>query len=44
VHKALVNAERTSYEKTVGTVQSPTHFLQLLTTDPGIINVRADMF
>jgi hypothetical protein len=34
LHKALVDAERISYEKTVGTISSPTHFLQLLTTDP----------
>lgn len=34
VHKALVDSERISYEKTVGSIQSPTHFLQLLTTDP----------
>lgn len=34
LHKALVDAERASYEKTVGPVQSPNHFLQLLTTDP----------
>lgn len=34
LHKALVDAERASYEKTVGPVQSHAHFLQLLTTDP----------
>jgi hypothetical protein len=34
LHKALVDSERISYEKTLGTVQSPVHFLQLLTTDP----------
>ena len=34
LHKALVDAERVSYEKTVGTIQSPTHFLNLLTSDP----------
>lgn len=34
LHKALVDAERHSYEHTVGKIQSPTHFLQLLTTDP----------
>jgi len=34
LHKALVDAERVTYEKTVGTIQSPSHFLQLLTTDP----------
>src|SRR5436190_15618783 len=34
LHKALVDSERITYEKTVGVVQSPNHFLQLLTTDP----------
>jgi hypothetical protein len=34
LHKALVDAERRSYERTLGVIQSPTHFLQLLTTDP----------
>src|SRR5262245_38608761 len=34
LHKALVDAERASYEKTVGTIQSPNHFIQLLRTDP----------
>ncbi len=34
LHKALVDSERVSYESTVGTIQSPNHFLQLLTTDP----------
>jgi hypothetical protein len=34
LHKALVDAERASYEKTVGSIQSPNHFLQLLRTDP----------
>jgi len=34
LHKALVDAERTSYEKTVGDIESPTHFLHLLTNDP----------
>ncbi|MEY4385385.1 MAG: hypothetical protein RLY20_668 [Verrucomicrobiota bacterium] len=34
LHKTLVDAERHGYEQTVGTIQSPTHFLQLLTTDP----------
>ena len=33
LHKALVDSERVSYEKTVGQIQSPTHFLQLLTHD-----------
>ena len=34
LHKVLVDAERVSYEKTLGVIQSPHHFLQLLTTDP----------
>jgi hypothetical protein len=34
LHKALVDSERIHYEKTVGTIQSPNHFLQLLTGDP----------
>lgn len=34
LHKAIVDSERASYERTVGTIQSPNHFLQLLTSDP----------
>jgi hypothetical protein len=34
LHKALVDSERAHYEKIVGVVQSPNHFLQLLTGDP----------
>ena len=34
LHKALVDSERVSYEQTVGAIQSPGHFLQLLTRDP----------
>ena len=34
LHKALVDSERVGYEKTIGAVQSPNHFLQLLTRDP----------
>ena len=34
LHKTLVDSERVSYEKTVGQIQSPGHFLQLLTHDP----------
>ena len=34
LHKALVDAERASYEATVGTIHSPNHFFQLLTNDP----------
>lgn len=33
LHKALVDSERVSYEKTVGPISSPSHFLQLLTRD-----------
>ena len=34
LHKALVDSERVSYEKNLGTIPSPNHFLQLLTNDP----------
>ena len=34
LHKALVDSERVSYEATVGQIQSPNQFLQLLTNDP----------
>jgi hypothetical protein len=34
LHKALVESERVSYEKTVGAIQSPNHFLKLLMSDP----------
>lgn len=34
LHKALVESERVSYEKNIGTITSPNHFLQLLTGDP----------
>jgi len=34
LHKALVDSERVGYEKTIGKIQSPNHFLQLLTGDP----------
>jgi hypothetical protein len=34
LHKALVESERLTYEKTIGAIQSPNHFLQLLTRDP----------
>src|SRR5215472_1948954 len=34
LHKTLVDSERVTYEQTVGSIQSPNHFLQLLTTDP----------
>ena len=34
LHKALIDSERVSYEKIVGEIKSPNHFLQLLTNDP----------
>lgn len=34
LHKTLVDSERVSYEQTMGTIPSPNHFLQLLTSDP----------
>ena len=34
LHKALVDSERMIYEQTIGTIPSPNHFLQLLTSDP----------
>ena len=34
LHKTLVESERVTYEKTVGHIQSPNHFLRLLTQDP----------
>lgn len=34
LHKALVDSERVGYEKTMGKIRSPNHFLQLLTDDP----------
>jgi len=34
LHKALVDSERVEYEKTIGKILSPNHFLRLLTTDP----------
>ena len=34
LHKALVESERTSYEQTMGQVQSANHLLKLLTDDP----------
>lgn len=34
LHKALVDSERIAYEKTMGKIQSPNHFLQLVTNDP----------
>ena len=34
LHKALLDSERVEYEKTIGKIQSPNHFLQLLIGDP----------
>jgi hypothetical protein len=34
LHKALVDSERAHYEKMVGAIHSPNHFLQLLIRDP----------
>lgn len=34
LHKVLIDSERASFEKTMGTIQSPNHFLQLLTSNP----------
>jgi hypothetical protein len=34
LHKTLAESERVQYEKTIGKVISPNHFLQLLTNDP----------
>ena len=34
LHKALLDSERVGYEKTMGKIQSPNHFLQLVTNDP----------
>lgn len=34
LHKALVDSERVQYEKVMGSIPSPNHFLQLLTSDP----------
>lgn len=34
LHKALIDSERETYEKTGATIKSPNHFLQLLINDP----------
>src|SRR5258708_3612347 len=34
LHKALIDSERVTYEQAIGAIQSPNHFLQLLTRDP----------
>ena len=41
LHKALVDSERVEYEKTIGKIQSPNHFLQLLTSDPWFVWLSA---
>jgi len=34
LHKTLIDSERAVYETNVGPIQSPHHFLQLLSNDP----------
>jgi hypothetical protein len=34
LHKSLIDAERVSYEQTIGKIDSPNRFLQLLLKDP----------
>lgn len=34
LHKVLIDSERVTFEKTMGHIHSPNHFLQLLTSDP----------
>ena len=34
LHKSLIDAERVSYEQTIGKIDSPNQFLQLLLRDP----------
>jgi hypothetical protein len=34
LHKTLVDSERVTYGQTMGSIRSPSHFLQLLTGDP----------
>ncbi len=34
LHKTLLDSERQTYEKAVGRIKSPNHFLQLVTNDP----------
>ena len=34
LHKALIDSERAVYENSVGPINSPQHFFQLLTSDP----------
>lgn len=37
LHKTLVDSERVGYEAAVGAIQSPNHFLHLLTHDPWFV-------
>ena len=37
LHKALVDSERVGYEKNIGVIRSPNHFLDLLTRDPWFV-------
>jgi hypothetical protein len=34
LHKTLIDSERVGFERTIGEINSPNHFLQLLTGDP----------
>jgi hypothetical protein len=34
LHKALIDSERVEFEKSMGKIRTPNHFLQLLTSDP----------
>jgi hypothetical protein len=41
LHKVLLDSERAVYEATVGPIQSPNHFFQLLTGDPWFAWLRS---
>jgi len=41
LHKVLLDSERAVYETTVGPIQSPNHFFQLLTGDPWFAWLRS---
>lgn len=41
LHKVLIESERMEYEQVNGPIQSPNHFLQLLTGDPWFAWLRA---
>jgi hypothetical protein len=41
LHKVLLDSERAVYEATIGPIQSPNHFLQLLTGDPWFAWLRS---